>query len=206
MSTIIAIECRIEGVTPLLVHRFSDAEAIAATEATRRSKVGDLGTPREQAEQGLYIGTNGKPIIPQPNLFACIVDAGRFFKMGTSKVTTQKSSIIPACLMIDQLEIPIQHREPWIVDTRPVVIPSTGGRILRHRPKFEDWALDFGMSLDTSIMSEKLLREVVDAAGRMIGLCDYRPARKGPFGRFVVTSWVSNGAVQKKRRRATAKK
>lgn len=35
-----------------------------------------------------------------------------------------------------------------------------------------------------------LFREIVDAAGKRIGLGDFRPACKGPFGKFVVTSWV----------------
>jgi hypothetical protein len=34
-----------------------------------------------------------------------------------------------------------------------------------------------------------LVRAVVDDAGKKIGLGDYRPQRKGPFGRFVVRKW-----------------
>jgi hypothetical protein len=30
---------------------------------------------------------------------------------------------------------------------------------------------------------------VIDAAGKRVGLGDFRPACKGPFGRFVVTNW-----------------
>lgn len=35
-----------------------------------------------------------------------------------------------------------------------------------------------------------LVRSIVDDAGKKIGLGDFRPARKGPFGRFVVKEWV----------------
>lgn len=38
-------------------------------------------------------------------------------------------------------------------------------------------------------MTEKQVREIVDTAGRRIGLLDYRPETKGPFGRFMVTAW-----------------
>ncbi|MBN1911828.1 MAG: hypothetical protein JW818_18955 [Pirellulales bacterium] len=179
----------VEGTTPLLCHRFTDQAQLDATSATRSSSVGDHGTPGEQAEACLYLGRDGQPIIPQPNLFRCIIDAGKFFKNGKSKVTTLKSSLIPACVEISEIEIPIQHREPWRVDTRAVRIPSTGGRILRHRPCFDDWRLDFTVRLDTDILSEKLLREIVDAAGGRIGLGDFRPDTKGPFGKFKVTRW-----------------
>lgn len=179
----------IEGITPLLMNRFHDAAQLAATSGTRISTVGNKGTPREIAEAKLYTGQDGNPMIPQPNMFRAIIDGGAFFKNGKSKVTTLKSSLIPACLSIEELEIPLESKESWTVDTRPVRIPSTGGRILAHRPCFNDWALTFTAILDDEIISMGLLREIIDAAGKRIGLGDFRPACKGPFGKFVVTHW-----------------
>jgi hypothetical protein len=185
------IKCVIEGTSPLLCNKFTDEAAMKATNPGGASQIaGSKGTPREQAEKKLYIGQDGKFIIPQPNLFRCIIDAGTYFKAGKSKVTTQKSSLIPACVAISDVEIPIDHVEPWDVDTRAVRIPSTGGRILCYRPCFQDWRLTFEIELDTEMMNAKLMREIIDAAGKRIGLGDFRPATKGPFGRFVVTSWV----------------
>ncbi|OSM07377.1 hypothetical protein MAIT1_04709 [Magnetofaba australis IT-1] len=151
--------------------------------------MGDRGTPRETAEAKLYIGQAGKPMIPAPNLFRSIIDGGSFFKNGKSKVTTLKSSLIPACFAIEEFELPLKCKDPWMVDTRPVRIPSTGGRILAHRPCFNDWSLSFTANLDDEIISSRLLREIVDAAGVRVGLGDFRPACKGPFGKFVVTNW-----------------
>jgi hypothetical protein len=156
------VDVVIEGTTPLLCNKFTDAAAMAATSGNRMSAVGEKGTPREQAEARLYIGSAGKPTIPQPNLFRCIIDAGTFFKAGKSKVTTQKSSMIPACVDVQGVELAIEHREPWQVDTRAVRIPSTGGRILCHRPSFNDWRISFTVSVDTSMMTVKLLREIID--------------------------------------------
>jgi len=183
------INIRIEGITPLLCNKFTDAAQMAATNGTRLSLVGDRGTPREQAAAKLYIGHDGKPMIPQPNLFRCLIDAGKFFKHGKSKITTQKSSLIPACVEIDGLELPLEHKEPWTVDTRAVRIPSTGGRILCHRPCFHDWKLSFTAQVDVQLLPIRLFRELVDTAGKRVGLGDFRPDRKGPFGKFVVTQW-----------------
>lgn len=184
------INVTISGTTPLLCNRFSDELAMAATNGSRTSMVGSKGTPREQAEKKLYLSAEtGVPIIPSPNLFRCLIDAGRFFKAGKSKITTQKNSLIPACLSVDELEIPIESKDPWEVDTRAVRIPSTGGRILAHRPCFNDWALSFTLWLDEEILDHKLLREIVDAAGKRVGLGDFRPDCKGPFGRFTVDRW-----------------
>jgi hypothetical protein len=183
------ISITVEGVTPLLCNKFTDAAQLAATDGSKFSVTGDKGTPHEQATSKLYIGQEGIPMIPQPNLFRCIIDAGKFFKYGKSKVTTQKSSLIPACMDIDGVEILIEHKDPWSVDTRAVRIPSTGGRILCHRPCFNDWKLNFSVKVDTELISVKLLRDVIDAAGRRVGLGDFRPDCKGPFGKFVVTNW-----------------
>lgn len=191
-----SIRITIEGTTPLLCNRFTDAAQLAATNGNSASVVGDKGTPREQAESKLYPGQDGRPIIPQPNLFRCLIDAGKYFKAGRSEVTTQKSSLLPACVAVEELEIPIQHEDPWAVDTRPVRIPSTGGRILCHRPCFHDWKLDFTLQVDTEMISLKLLREIVDAAGKRVGLGDFRPDCKGPFGKFVVTRWQEESAEQ----------
>lgn len=179
----------IQGTTPLLCNRFTDAAAMSATSGTRISTVGDKGTPQEQSKEKLYIGGNGKPMIPQPNLFRCLIDAGVFFKSGKSKVTTQKSSMIPACIEIEGIELPLLHKEKWNVDTRAVRIPSTGGRILCHRPCFNDWRIEFAMVVDTDMISLKTVRDILDAAGKRIGLGDFRPACKGPFGKFVVVEW-----------------
>jgi hypothetical protein len=187
-----SFKVRIEGTTPLLMNNFHDEAAQSATSGTRMSSIGDKGTPKEQAEMKLYTGNDGKPMIPLPNLFRCIIDAGKFHKAGKSKVTTIKSSIIPACVEVntdDGVTVAIESNEPWQVDTRPVRIPSTGGRILAHRPKFDDWSLEFDVSVDTEMMSAKMLRAIIDDAGKRIGLGDFRPDCKGVFGKFVVTRW-----------------
>ncbi|MBF0182673.1 MAG: hypothetical protein HQM03_21885 [Magnetococcales bacterium] len=184
------IEISIEGTTPLLCNKFTDAAQMASSSGTRASIVGDKGTPHEIATSKLYIGNSGTMMIPAPNLFRAIIDAGKFFKAGKSLITTQKSSLIPACISIEEIELPLEHKEPWTVDTRAVRIPSTGGRILAHRPSFNDWKLQFTLILDDGMITQKLLREILDAAGARIGLGDFRPACKGPFGRFVVTQWA----------------
>lgn len=189
------IQCTIEGTSPLLCNRFTDEAMEKATNGCTISTIGNRGTPREIAESKLYRGHTGTPMIPQPNLFRCIIDAGTYFKAGKSKITTTKSSLIPACLAIDEIEIPIQHREPWTIDTRAVRIPSTGGRISTHRPCFHDWRLTFNLGLDDSVIHLKLLREIIDTAGKRIGLGDFRPACKGPFGRFVVTEWHEDASA-----------
>jgi hypothetical protein len=117
-----------------------------------------------------------------------LVDAGKFHKIGRNKVTTQKTSLVPAGLSIEELVIPFDTKN-WEVDSRSVVIPATGGRIMCYRPRLDKWTLSFTLDIDESMFDPKFVRLLVDDAGKKCGLGDYRPNRKGPFGKFVVTSW-----------------
>lgn len=185
------IQVEVVGISPLLCNAFTDEAAQAATSGDRGSSAAaDRGTPREIAERKLYRGTDGEPMIPSPNLLRSIVDGGFFVKIGKKQVTTARSSLVYACAAIDPIEIKIHHKEPWRVDTRPVRIPATGGRILQHRAMFDDWRLSFQLDLDTSIINARLMRQIVDDAGKRIGLGDFRPSTKGPFGRYRVDHWV----------------
>lgn len=184
------ITVELTGISPLICNKFSDAAAMASSNGTRGSSAAtDRGTPLDIATSKLYVGHDEKPMIPQPNLLRCLVDGGKFHKVGKSQLTTQSGSMLFACLFVEATEIPIEHDQPWKVDTRAVVIPSTKGRILTHRPVFDDWRLRFEMQLDTSLCSARLMRQVVDDAGSRIGLGDFRPSKKGPYGRFCVTHW-----------------
>lgn len=184
------ITVRIEGVTPLICNKFTDEAAQKSSNGKSAVYGGNRGTPYEIAESKLYLDAKGNPCIPQPNLLRCIVDGGSFHKAGKKQITTKESSILYACLDVSGVTIPIEHKEPWRVDTRPVVIPSTKGRILCHRPMFDDWALDFELELDDTMLDVKFLRVIVDDAGKRIGLGDFRPSRKGPYGKFAVTKWA----------------
>jgi hypothetical protein len=183
------IQVQITGTTPLLMNSFSEAAQAAATSMTRAVSAGDRGTPHEQAERKLYTGEGGRIVIPQPNVMRCIVDGGAFFKAGRTKVTTQKTSLIPACVDIAGAEIPLEYSGDWEVDARAIRIPATGGRLLTYRPRFRDWRAAFSISLDETLLTPALLRAIIDAAGKRIGLGDFRPACKGPFGKFVVSRW-----------------
>lgn len=183
------ISTTIQGISPFIPHRFTDEAGLATMNGT--SAISTIGheTPLERATKFLYQDSNGKPIIIQPAIFGAIVSAGKFFKLGKSKLTTLQTSLVPAYLTVTGTHYPIRHKEPWTVDTRPVRIPATGGRILEHRPLFNDWQIDFEIEVYAGF-DEKITRNLVDAAGLRIGLGDMRPERKGPFGRFKVISWL----------------
>ena len=188
------ISVTIKGTTPLIMNRFTEENEVSVTGGTSAVQIGDKGTPRIQAEKKRYADKEGNLYIPGPNIFACLINAGKFHKVGKSKVTTQKSSLIPAGITVEEIVVPMSNGNGgtpvWEVDSRSVVIPSTGGRIMCHRPRVDEWGAKFSLDVDTEMFQPSFVRKLMDDAGKKVGLCDYRPERKGPFGRFVVTGWT----------------
>lgn len=185
MST---INVSIAGVTPLLMNRFTEITEIKVSSGTSSVAIGNKGTPREQASLKTYSDDAGNLYIPGPNIFACIIQAGKFHKAGKNKVTTTKSSLIPAGMAVREVVCPLNTKN-FEVDSRSVVIPATGGRIMVHRPRLDEWDLSFTLEVDDAMFTADFVRLLVDDAGSKIGLGDFRPDRKGPFGKFVVTGW-----------------
>lgn len=182
------LKCSIQGVSPLICNRFTEAAQAKVESNTAATFNGSRGTPREQAEAKVYRDSTGHAVLPAPNLLASIIEAGKYIKSGRSKLTTARSSIIPAGIAITEIELPIMPGS-WEADSRAVVIPATGGRIMAHRPRFDEWRLHATLNVDDTMFSEKLVRELIDIAGQRIGVGDFRPQRKGPFGRFKVVTW-----------------
>jgi hypothetical protein len=194
----IRVSVTIEGLSPYIPHRFNEAAEVAVSGGI--STISNLGklTPQERAESFLYLDENDKPIIMQTAIFSCIIQAGKFHKLGKSKLTTQQTSLIPGYMTVVGAYFPLVHKQPWKVDTRPVRIPATGGRILEHRPMFDDWRTSFELEIFEGF-SEQLVRQLIDDGGLRIGLGDMRPEKKGPYGRFKVIKWDCEDLKPKKK-------
>lgn len=187
------IAITVEGTSPLLCNRFHEEAQQKVEGGTALSVNGDRGTPREQAEPKLYTDSAGAPAFPGPNVFSCVIEAGKYHKVGKKQVTTGRSSLVPAGISVVEIEIPLLDADgapaTWEVDSRPIVNPATKGRRLAHRPRFDRWRLSFTLEVDASMFDPKFVRTLVDDAGTRIGLGDFRPDRKGPFGKFKVVRW-----------------
>lgn len=190
----------LQGQSPLLMNRFTEEAAAKVSAGTSVAMTtGSRGLPREQAEPRLYLSANGAPMIPGPNVFAGLVSAGKFIKAGRRQLTTGTSSLIPAGMQIVETECRIENpfggKVGWEVDSRSVVIPATRGRVMCHRPRFDAWKISFSIETDDTMFDEKITRALVENLCTKIGLGDFRPDRKGPFGRSMIVDWCKEKNV-----------
>ena len=177
-----AISFTIRGESPLLMNRFHEEAQDEATGGvhTRRQ---DRPGPEEDAAKRLYALPDGTPYFPAENLRQSVITGAGREKIGRRAASTDMA----AALLIEPHALTLEGT--WVVDERPVVIPSTKGRIKRFRPRFDAWTISGTLKFDEQLVDEKLTRRCVDNAGNYVGIGDFRPAKKGPYGRFKVVSW-----------------
>ena len=173
------IEITLKGITPLLMHHYP---LIGADDVSKKR----TGVPdwKAQAELALYRNDDG---IYQPaeHLEKALVGAGTNFKIPGKRGQTY-SKLIAATVDIFPDAIPHKYTN-YVIDARPVVIQKA--RVIRYRPRFDEWELDFTLRLQDEQLPVSVIKEVLDYAGLYVGIGDYRPARKGKYGKFMVTKF-----------------
>jgi hypothetical protein len=171
------ITVEIRGVSPLLMHAFP----LAPIEGH------DKKSAAEQAELAAYrMPVSRELYVPATAIQRCLV-AGATYSKGKNRASLQK--VVAACVLIGPDEYRSLGTTEYAIDSRPVVIAATKGRVLRHRPRLDAWRCEFQLEFDETLLTETQMRRVVDDSGSRVGLLDFRPERKGPFGRFSVTAW-----------------
>lgn len=173
------VNVTIQHLSPLLMHAYP----MVPIEAVEKR------TTEEQAELAAYRipGDSRELYVPGVALQRALV-AGAAYSKGKGRASLAKPAA--ACLLVTKEYIGLGTTE-YKIDSRPVVIPATKGRILRHRPRLDEWKLSFELSYDDTLLSAAQVRQIVDDTGKNVGLLDFRPEKKGPFGRFVVIEWLA---------------
>ena len=179
----------IRGISPLLQHAFG--AAFESEEATRTQLV-QHGTPREQAESVCYRDDALKVFFPGAAIARLLREAGTNHKLKGSRRSVK--FVVPSAVLVPEDHIHIRTKDGELrvdfeVDSRPVTIPSTKGRIMRHRPRWDDWTAGFSLEIDPTVLPVDLVHQLLEEGGRRVGIGDYRPEKGGPFGRFEITSW-----------------
>lgn len=183
------MQITIRGVSPLLTHNerlanpFDELTRAIKSISGKRKKTEDdlLEMARLEWLGGLYYDSDTGPYVPGHNMLAALISAGKVHKLGTA--------FKRAALVLED-KLPIEYQGPRdheamfankrYVDMRSVKVGTS--KVLRARPKFDDWKLRFTVAYDESVLQADDLVRVTQTCGSMVGLGDYRPR----FGRFEV--------------------
>ena len=187
------VSVTIRGLSPLLQHRFTNAAEVALGDETRPVQL-DKMLPRDQAEQACYRDADNFCYFPGQAIARLLREAGGGHKQRGSRRSVKY--LVPAAVIVVDDGIGILDAEgkrvdDFEVDSRPVTIPATKGRIMRHRPRWDEWSAVFALDIDDSVLPAELIHQLLEEGGRRIGIGDYRPEKGGPFGRFSIERWQS---------------
>ncbi len=178
----------IRGTTPLLMHSerlanpFDPLTVELKTLTKRRNKTVDdlLEIARVEWLGGLYHDDSGI-YVPGYNVLAALVGGGKMRKLGTA---------IKRGAIVKEDKVPVEYtgtkkpddlfKNKSFVDIRSVKVGTS--KVARCRPIFKDWKLTFTVLYAEDTIQKTDLDLIVQDAGAMIGLGDYRPR----FGRFEV--------------------
>ena len=175
------INVTIKGVTPFLYNRFLDRDI--DTGGSKR-RTGALEKPK--LEDKLYMLPNGIPYIPAIYLRNALVEAGKQFKI-TGKGKSTYSKMIGAT--VDITPECIENKNKFIEYRVAAVNPMTKGRMMVSRPRMDIWGCSFEIILNDDSIPESVMKEVLEHAGKYVGIGDWRPDKKGIFGKFMVTEF-----------------
>jgi len=136
---------------------------------------------------------SSNPILcPAYCLKACFINAASWFKIGKQGM----KPLIAGCTKIEPYDLVLTNGtskalKKYEIDLRPVVVQRA--RIMRARPRLDNWTLNFEIVYNEQIFSTtdslEKMKMILEEAGQRIGLLDNRPQKYGDNGCFKVTKW-----------------
>lgn len=197
---ILVCSARLTGRTPLLLHNNQTVDPrnpikkqiAAITGKGKRKTEADLEQLiKLEFLAGLYINDRLGPFIPSRMIFAMLVNAARKEKNGKQ---FEAGIFVPS-------DCPIEYDGPrdfegLFADSKYVWTTVCGNQkasILRTRPRFDEWALEFTVEMEDSLVGFDMLQSAMKHAQLCGGLGD---GRSIGFGRFTV-DWVKENKAAK---------
>lgn len=185
------IRILVEGIgRGLLMHKFP---AYSEEDDKIKKKKQKLSAA-EDAEKSAYRlksgdETKGQLYLPAEHFIGSIISAGAEFKQEGRGRKTYKNAlsgyldIFPDCIKL--LDVNGLAMVEYEIDSRPVCIRATGGRIIRHRPLIKaGWRATFTVVISNDSISLEIIKAVLEEAGKSKCVGDFRPR----FGQFHVIS------------------
>lgn len=179
------IRVQIKGLKPgLLINKPPTEEQLKGG-----IRVGTKGYDKEkEAREKAYIAViDGEEqlYIPAVWIYRMMIKAGGIYRIPIGGRRTSASSLLAGGITIEPEKIPLGHHD-YKIDERSAVIQRS--RVWRVRPWLPEWQVTFYMIYDKKLFEDVLadLKKILEDGGIRVGIGDYRPEKKGPFGKFTV--------------------
>lgn len=176
------VNVTVRGVVPILFHSWnteSVEEKAAAPKGSKSKKTDDV-------ESYVYRDGDGNLGIAGKCLAGAIAESAKFFQDPRSPRKSARD-LVKAAVMVLSPVAPLEPKtKKWDYDDRQRVCVQRNA-ITRTRPAMkEGWQCTFQLAVNLpEYISPVFLQELIDRAGKLQGLCDFRPT----YGRFQITKF-----------------
>lgn len=174
------IQCKIEGITPLLMNKPKEYEGDSNVKIFNPNIDGD-----KELREKIYT-IDGIVYQPATHIRGSLINAAKDLRIaGKGKSTYSKR--FASMIVVEPEAIPHLFKE-FDVHIVRTVNRTTKGQNMTKRPRLKKWALEFILEIDDEIPID-VLKEGLERAGKYIGIGDWRPATSGIHGKFMVTEF-----------------
>ncbi len=177
------ITLHLTGIRPMLMHNGRLANPIdpwtrelkALTGKRRKTDEDLIAMMRVEARGGAYETPDGLLAYPTENVWRCLFDAAKAFKRGedVKRALVHDGAIVPLLVNGDEVAVDEFLADPEHIDYRPVRVQRA--KTMRARPLVSDWSTTVHFELLTDVIDPRDLGPIIERAGRLVGLGDYRP-------------------------------
>lgn len=173
-------EVTIEGVAPILFHRWN----CESVESKSKAKKGSAEKKSDDIESYVYRDEKGELAIPGEYLRGAIIGAAKYQQDPRSPRKSAADLFKAAIVSLTPLAS-LGVKDWDYLDKRRVTIQRNA--ITRSRPAMkEGWRATFILMVNLpEYVDAQLLNTTIQQAGKLIGLADFRPS----FGRFNVVKF-----------------
>lgn len=176
------IHVPILGMTPLIVHRFSEKAKRQMLDAMQgRKSPKQPKNPEEEYEAAYYRLKDGNPGFPALAFKAATVGGARFYSGVTMTALKQFMFFRGEPGNDGQQLVRIDGEGHMRED---VVRVGRGGTDLRYRPEFSEWQTTLEVIYVKSALTRNSVLSLIDAGGLGVGVGEWRPEKDGDFGTY----------------------
>lgn len=182
------LELSIRGTFPIMFHNGQLADPLnpyskRMKEITSKRKKTDADHQMLydiEWEGSLYLNDKQEVIVPGTNIEAAFVEGSKKQRLGPQ---------FKAGFLCDE-NFPLKYDGPKSLDKLRASdkfrdkrgVKVNGSRVIRCRPIFVTWSLDFAVQYLPDVLNESQVRSTLETVGRLVGLGDHKPK----YGRFAV--------------------
>jgi hypothetical protein len=184
---------RFEGTTPLVLHNnqcvnplnpLKKKIAAITSKGKRKTDADHLQLYRLEFQAGLYINDRLGPYVPAQNIRATMIQGarkqkdGRQFESGIFIATDAPIEYDGPRTLLELIERGSYDEGGFMWTT---VVGNQASSIMRTRPRFDEWAIEFDMVCVKTLVSRDMVANALNAAEVQVGLCDGRSIGMGRF-------------------------